>query len=739
MRTNRFSTASRSIEYPLLSEGAVAFNGTTISVDHASYIAQHDLVYHMVPKLSGLAVPLGDGDVGAMAWCPGKLTFQMQKADLWDDPPSFSEAERSFVAPEVAAESWRLLSAGRMAIDTVPALLEEPVHYEQRLCPYSATLHIQADSAAGSCQITAFVAANTGVLVVRYQDQSLRNVQRNVEVSLWRPAHLFALSETIGILQALPDRRYALMVRVQGREARANMRDSKHVYLEVLPSRSCDFTVYVAIATAPRNGDPVSLARAQIQAAMAKGFDALWREHRQHWASFWQKSFLRLDGGEYDPLAAYLENLWYLNLYYLAATARSADAPLPNGALWLSQQDKRPGPALYDGQTLQTLLAPLPTANHPELGVPIVETYHRLLPYLAARTSAKWGIGGAYFPSFFNRFGHAFDGGEPLSDSTPPPSNHGLITSLLLWNMWRHAPDSFLLKQRVYPLLRAAAQFTLERRSQRNPILVEASNLKEDFEERAALSRALRALLWASTEFAELEEEEETRALWREALIQIGGELPFDPLQLFTPVLEDVPSQLEQWLLQHHQTPQGWFAPQMYTPQLDCSAQLLLLVQSLLLREEPLPSLALTRSDIHPMAWEEGFAGETPAAIRLFPQLPAHWSGAFTLAAPGGFRISAEMLEGRVRYVAVRSLIGGLCRLVNPWGEDAQVRVLDGRQTIAEASGPILAFETTAGGTYLIEQSDFPLSRAVRIRFYGRRNERCKTTGRLFLGLPPLS
>jgi hypothetical protein len=735
MSSNRFVTATRAVTYPLLSEGAVAFNGSTISVDHSSYMAQHDLVYHMVPTLSALAMPLGDGDLGAMVWCPEKLTVQLQKADLWDDPlPSWEPSTTLEQSGPIVktAEQWRLLSAGRLAIDCVPSLFAEPVRYEQRLSPYSATLHIMADSPAGSCQVTAFVAANTGVLVLRYQDQSLRTVQRRIEVSLWRQAHLFALGETIGILQALADRRYALMVRVQGREVKAGMRNSHQVYLEIAPSRSCDFTLYAAVATVPRNGDPVSAVRAQLQSAMAKGYDTLLREHRQHWAAFWQKSFLRLDGGEYDPFATYLENLWYLNLYYLSACARSADAPLPNGALWLSQQDRRPPPALYNGTALRTLLAPLPVANHPEIGVPIVETYHRLLPTMAAKTSRDMGLGGAYFPERFNRFGQSFD---VSSDA----HNNGLYTALLLWQLWRHAPDPFLLKERVYPLLRACVQFTLERREtvvEGDPL----SDAQEDFRERAALSRALRALLWMSTTLDV--DEEETRAQWRQALQELGGDMPFDPIYELLPFscqnAEEFSMQLREWLQEMHQTPQGWLAPEMHVPRLDYSAQLLLLIQSLLLREESLPSLALTRSNINPIAWEESFGGEVPTAIHLFPSLPSHWSAAFTLAAPGGFRVSAEVLEGKVRYIAVRSLVGGLCRLVNPWGEGATVRILDGRQTLAEVSGPILAFETVAGGTYLIERSDFPLSRAVRIRFHGRRNEACKTAGRLLLGLPAL-
>src|SRR5207249_11731910 len=108
---------------------------------------------------------------------------------------------------------------------------------------------------------------------------------------------------------------------------------------------------------------------------------------------FWQKSFLRLAGSPSDPLPAYLENLWYLTLYQIAACSRGYDAPLPNGALWRNASDTRSGPALYRGKDLRDILAALLPANHLELTVPYVETCHRLLPELAARTGRDFGVG----------------------------------------------------------------------------------------------------------------------------------------------------------------------------------------------------------------------------------------------------------------------------------------------------------------------------------------------------------
>ena len=48
---------------------------------------------------------------------------------------------------------------------------------------------------------------------------------------------------------------------------------------------------------------------------------------------------------------------------------------------------------------------------------------------------------------------------------------------------------------------------------------------------------------------------------------------------------------------------------------------------------------------------------------------------------------------------------------------------------------PVLTMETQAGNIYLIEPADFPLTRAVRIKLSGRRNETPKILDEHSLGL----
>jgi hypothetical protein len=757
MHPSAANAAARAARFERHIPAGVAFNGTALGVDYAAYLAQHDLVYLRPPVESTQAMPLGDGDIGAMVWCPGHLKMQLQKCDLWADSPT-----KALTGSPGPASNWRQLSAGAVTLHSTPSLLEAPDHFEQRLSLYSGVMTLQAEGQQGSCQMTAFTSATAGVLVVHYQDQSLRNVERRVDVSLWRDAHLFALGEHIGILQSLPDRRYALIVRVAGKRATARMKDSRTARLEIEPYRSGHFTLYITVATSPKMIDPVSVAKTRIADAMTKGYEALLLEHRQHWGQFWKKSFLRLCGPNDDPLPSYLENLWYLTLYSMAASSRGYDVPLADGALWLHDGDRRSGPALYTGAAIRAMTAPLLSANHLELTVPYVETYQRLLPDMAAQTGSQFCMTGARFPQRFNRFGDAFDtpeaqattslaekseGSAEAQTSThasetrtvPTPAHRepraaldtdplgdGLAMALFFWEAWRYAPDVLFLREHAYPLLRTCTTFALEVTTA-HPRALAQPNVA------AQLAAALRALLWASAELdidADLRPNWEGR--WKELAVTT---LPYQPESLYPfgrLSAEDTIERLSNWLRTTPQLAQGFFARDGGVPDFERACQLCMGLQDMLLREEPLPFYP------HSPAGEgmsQNYGSVTEGILHVFPALPAAWTGAFSLAAPGGFRISAEAVEGKVSYVAVQSLMGGICRLANPWGEGCPVWILNGRDVVMESLEAVLTFETARAQVYTIEREDFPMSRAVRVRLTGRRSDKPRTWEDRTMGL----
>jgi hypothetical protein len=110
--------------------------------------------------------------------------------------------------------------------------------------------------------------------------------------------------------------------------------------------------------------------------------------------------------------------------------------------------------------------------------------------------------------------------------------------------------------------------------------------------------------------------------------------------------------------------------------------------------------------------------------IRVWPAVPAGWSGAYRLRAETGFMVTTERSAGAVEYVALESLFGSPCRLANPWTEPA--RVTCAGQEILRSAAAELDFPTQAGKKYLVERGAAPVSKLTFARLQPAANEGVK-------------
>ncbi len=82
--------------------------------------------------------------------------------------------------------------------------------------------------------------------------------------------------------------------------------------------------------------------------------------------------------------------------------------------------------------------------------------------------------------------------------------------------------------------------------------------------------------------------------------------------------------------------------------------------------------------------------------LHVFPAWPKEWEAQFTLAARGGFLVTASQKQGKIGFVELLSQAGGECRLRNPWGEADVSLFRDGRPA-EKLKGSLLVFPTRAG------------------------------------------
>jgi hypothetical protein len=94
--------------------------------------------------------------------------------------------------------------------------------------------------------------------------------------------------------------------------------------------------------------------------------------------------------------------------------------------------------------------------------------------------------------------------------------------------------------------------------------------------------------------------------------------------------------------------------------------------------------------------------------IRVFPAVPPRWPACrfARLRAAGAFLVSAERRDRATAYVAVESLAGRPCSVVNPWPEEP-VRIKDLRTgDVTLQRGAEIRFPTAPGGRYLLSRGD---------------------------------
>lgn len=102
-------------------------------------------------------------------------------------------------------------------------------------------------------------------------------------------------------------------------------------------------------------------------------------------------------------------------------------------------------------------------------------------------------------------------------------------------------------------------------------------------------------------------------------------------------------------------------------------------------------------------------------AVRVCPAVPPGWTVRFDLVATGGFRVSAEHVQGKTLWVALKSRLGGVCRVVHPWPSEPAIVCLDITPSAEPRPVPVteetseadrvLLWQAEAGHHYLLMRS----------------------------------
>ena len=303
----------------------------------------------------------------------------------------------------------------------------------------------------GPALLTTYVSETPGVYVVSAEGSGLAALVDSLELA--RPAFPVALPETtvsatatsrgatLSAQATIPgnDFRWAVAARVVGGDWEAG--DEEGVASLRPTGLEGGFTFVASVMTGLDSEDPLASAQEVVDGALAEGLGAVGDRHRRWWGDFWSRSAIQTED-------AFLDGLWYANLYGLASSNgrgnRLATQAAGISGLWQGTDQLRWGNNWVLDVNIQEAYSPCYATNHVELARPFELGIEAQVP--AARALAE---------RFFGMEGLAFGASGYYG-----PYYHcsGPWYCLYLWMRYDFAPDEAYLRE-IYPVLAETCRF----------------------------------------------------------------------------------------------------------------------------------------------------------------------------------------------------------------------------------------------------------------------------------------
>jgi len=426
-------------------------------------VSQYDLVYYSPPVDPLQGIPLGNGEIGVLFWCEGsKIIAVVNKSDLWDDAafgPFRSGNEENNTSQRHAC---------RIVID-----FKFPVFntlylsgFQAKLNLADASLTLESESPFGKVSLKAFVDHQTGTLfydlgsnlnedipltvsLERFGSRAFsrwyRQVNRDASIGL---AGTEALADTDGvyITQKLTSGTFAVggsAIKNNGLTVNYTREHSR--FANIVLSGKHQKTAQLAFSvTSPKDVNPVPEVKNTLSSVEEKGIASFLRSNSEVWKSIWNRSFI--DYGD-----DYLNNLWYLTLYYANASQGGKYPGRFNNGLWGWSHDVQNW-NFYFHWNQQQLYWPLNAAGFHELINPYLDMRFRSLPQAKKDAQEIFKANGAFISDVSERRGY---------NSTSERTNHTPVAEIALdfWRQYQYTGDRQFLKEKALPFILEAARF----------------------------------------------------------------------------------------------------------------------------------------------------------------------------------------------------------------------------------------------------------------------------------------
>ncbi|MCK4417125.1 MAG: glycoside hydrolase N-terminal domain-containing protein [Candidatus Latescibacteria bacterium] len=462
------------------------FQGARFKVDLKSFLAHHDIVYEVPPRIWQDGFPIGNGQMGALVYQPEGMEFGITKQDVWDrrifpcellphrkvmeglrskDERLWEKLNEECVLSQAPYPNPKPCGKLRIGIEKGNDALPPEATIssaQQRLSLHDAVVIAEYETNVKRTRINSFIDAHSNMMVARCEDDwlSLYRGTLTQTIELHRGADpILGTEPTVGfdhkhfwIEYLFPDGfKYVMLATVDSLAYEIKKKDrytaSALLNLDYSDGKPKQYTIFLTVVTSGETKDPLQKAKESVDAACARGYQAILSEHGKWWHDFWSKSFIELDDD-------FIENLWYFQLYQFASSSQGKIAPGLQGLWYLRDESGWHGD--YHGDINMVMSYwPIFSSNHLELGEPYFETFHRMLPTVKEQTWELYNIDGAKYP-----IATIIDSGREITPTYYRyiQCSSGFYAQLYWWG-YLYTQDKKFLKERAYPVMKECTKF----------------------------------------------------------------------------------------------------------------------------------------------------------------------------------------------------------------------------------------------------------------------------------------
>ena len=446
-----------------------AFNPKTAAwdIDWPGRVSRYDLVYKSPPIDPMQGIALGNGDVAALVWCEGsKIIMVLNKCDLWDDSKTgkFETWDEKYDYYTTQRQACRIEIDFKFPVFSTLYLSD----FKARLNLADASLSLTALSPFGELNMKAFVDHQSGILFCDIGNSFNEDVPLQISMerfgsrtfSMWYTRMKRDASIGLSGTEAIADNKSVFLTqKLSGVTFAAGASVLQSYGLKVNCSRehSHSATIQVSgngkksvqlafVVTSPVDGDPLPELKNRLSSICEKGIEPFLQSHTVSWKSIWDRSFM--DYGD-----DYLNNLWYLTMYYANASQGGKYPGRFNNGLWSWNHDVQQW-NFYFHWNQQQLYWPLNAAGFHNLVAPYLDFRFNSLRFAKKDAKEFYNAEGAFISDVTNRNGYNRMDSNVKDNHTPVAE-----IAMEFWRQYQFTCDKRFLKEKALPFILEAARF----------------------------------------------------------------------------------------------------------------------------------------------------------------------------------------------------------------------------------------------------------------------------------------